>query len=79
MSYGTFATYASKKALKEDVEKRGAANVGVFGTSMFGDENAHTIADLADSGNVIVGPHVENNRKWYANAITKRDGTISIK
>jgi hypothetical protein len=78
MSYGVRG-FKSKKDLKDAVAERGAENVAVFGTSMFGDENGATVADLADNLRaVIVGPDVYNDRKWYANVKTKRDGTIYI-
>jgi hypothetical protein len=80
MSYGTQRVYKSKKALREDVAARGAHSVGVFGTSMFGDESCSTIEELADSGDaIIVGPDVYSNRQWYATVSRKKDGTILIK
>jgi predicted esterase YcpF (UPF0227 family) len=78
MSYGTDSRFASKKALKDAIAARGADNVGVFGTSMFGSETATTIAELAGTSAVIVGPDVYNDRRWYANVIRKSDGTITI-
>lgn len=77
MSYGTIG-YKTKKALKDAVAEKGAENVGVFGTSMFGDENASTVADLAGTHAVIVGPDVYNKRIWYANVKIKKDGTIYV-
>lgn len=82
MSYGTQARFASKKALKEAIAEQGADKIGIYGTSMFGNETARTIADLAQAGDtaaVIVGPDVERDRRWYANVITKKDGTVTIK
>ena len=77
MSYGVRG-FKTKKALKEAVVARGAENVEVFGTSMFGDENATTVAELAGTAAVIVGPDVYTKRDWYANVKTKKDGTIYI-
>jgi len=79
MSYGTDRTFKTKSALKLAVDLEGAENVGVFGTSIFGDERANTVADLAGTSAVIVGPDVYRTRNWYANVVTKRDGTITIK
>lgn len=78
MSYGTATRFTSKKALREHVAKVGAENVGVFGTSMFGNERAVSVAELAGSGEVIVGPDVYNDRRWYATVKRKADGTITI-
>lgn len=77
MSYGV-SGYKTKKALKEAVAEKGAENVGVFGTSMFGNENASTVAELAGTSAVIVGPDVYNKRDWYANVKVKKDGTIYV-
>lgn len=66
MSYGTDRGHKTKKALKDDIAKRGADAVGVFGTSLFGNETANTVAELKDS-DVVVGPNVYSDRKWYAN------------
>lgn len=80
MSYGTVETFKSKKALKERVAEVGAENVGVFGTSMFGDENATTVEELANfRGHVIVGPDVYTKRNWYATAYRKNNGDVVIK
>ena len=78
MSYGTVRTFKTKAALKRQVEELGADNVGVFGTSMFGNETASTVADLAGTSAVIVGPNVYSKRTWYANVKVKRDGTIYV-
>jgi hypothetical protein len=78
MSYGTERTFKSKKALKEAVEAEGAENVGVFGTSAFGNETATTVEELKSS-DVIVGPDVYSKRSWYANAVRGRDGKVKIK
>jgi hypothetical protein len=81
MSYGTNRTFKSKEALREAVEAEGADNVTVFGTSIFGNETATTVEELADLGgsDVIVGPDVYNKRDWYANAVRGRDGKVKIK
>lgn len=81
MSYGTDRPFKSKKALREAVEAEGADKVGVFGTSMFGNETASTVEELADLDDaaVIVGPDVYNKRDWYANAYRGRDGKVRIK
>jgi hypothetical protein len=80
VSYGTVRTYKSKKAFREDVEARGAENVEVYGTSMFGNETASTVAELADvRNNVVVGPDVFNKRDWYANVVRNSKGQITIK
>lgn len=82
MSYGTDRTFKTKKALRDAVESEGADNVGIFGTSLFGNESASTVAELADTEGargVIVGPDVYNKRSWYANAIRKADGTVVIR
>jgi hypothetical protein len=82
MSYGTQSRFASKKALREAIQEHGADKIGIYGTSAFGNETARTIADLATAGDtaaVIVGPDVETDRRWYANVITKKDGTVTIK
>lgn len=65
MSYGVRG-FATKKALREAVVEHGAENIGVFGTSIFGNENASTVAELWPD-DVIVGPDVYVRRKWYAN------------
>jgi hypothetical protein len=81
MSYGTTAKFKSKKALKEAVEARGAENVGIFGTSIFGNETASNVAELADqdASAVIVGPDVYSDRRWYANAVRGKDGKVKVK
>lgn len=78
MSYGTNRTFKTKKALREAVEAEGADNVTVFGTSMFGNEEAATVAELKPA-DVIVGPDVYNKRMWYANAVKGKDGKVRIK
>ena len=65
MSYGVTG-FKTKKALRERVAEVGPENVSVFGTSVFGNENAQTVADLKPS-DVIVGPDVMVKRDWYAN------------
>lgn len=78
MSYGTDRTFKTKAELRRRVEEVGAENVGVFGTSLFGNETATTVAELADTSAVIVGPDVYSKRSWYANVKTKKDGTIVV-
>jgi predicted esterase YcpF (UPF0227 family) len=77
MSYGTFTKFKTKAELRRKVEEVGADKVAVFGTSMFGDENATTVAELADTSAVIVGPDVYNRRNWYANVKTVK-GQVRI-
>lgn len=79
MSYGTVRRFRSKRELREAVRREGAEAIEVFGTSMFGDETARTVADLAGTSAVIVGPDVYQDRRWYANVIRKRDGSIDIR
>jgi hypothetical protein len=81
MSYGTSRTFKSKKALREAVEAEGAENVGVFGTSIFGNETASNVAELADqdASAVIVGPNVYSDRRWYASAVRGKDGKVKVK
>lgn len=82
MSYGTTRKFATKKALRDAVAAEGADSVGIFGTSAFSNETATTVGDLAranDTAAVIVGPDVNNDRRWYANVAVKKDGTIFIK
>lgn len=70
--------FKTKQALKDAVAERGADKILVTGTSLFGDEDANTVADLADTNAVIVGPDAFNDRRWYANVKTKKDGTIYV-
>lgn len=81
MSYGTDRRFKSKKALREAVEAEGPEAVGVFGTSMFGNETAVTVAELAelDSSAVIVGPDVYTDRRWYANVVKDKSGKVKIR
>jgi hypothetical protein len=65
MSYGV-SGFKTKKSLKDAIAQKGADQVEVFGTSMFGNEMATTVAELRDS-DVIVGPDVYSKRSWYAN------------
>lgn len=78
MSYGTRERFPTKKALREAVEQRGAGNIKVFGTSGYGNELGTTVADLAGTTAVIVGPDVNNDRRWYANVKLGRDGFVKI-
>lgn len=77
MSYGTWRTFKSKKALREAVEA--GEDPGVFGTSVFGNEQAERCSELADTSAVIVGPNVYNDRRWYATIARKRDGSLTVK
>lgn len=77
MSYGTVSTFKSKKALKEAVATHGAENVRVFDTSAFNNKGTVSIAELADSSAVIVGPDVYSKRDWYANVKTVK-GEIRV-
>jgi hypothetical protein len=81
MSYGTHRPFRTKKALREAVERDGPEAVAVFGTSIFGNETATNVAELADmdSSAVIVGPNVMMDRRWYANAVRGKDGKVRIK
>lgn len=67
MSYGTVRMFKSKKALADAVATEGAENVMVFDTSGFGNGGTRSIADLAGTSAVIVGPDVYRDRRWYAN------------
>lgn len=78
MSYGTHKVFKTKKALREAVETEGPEAVTVFGTSIFGDETALSVAGLKET-DVIVGPNVYQDRRWYANAVRGKDGKIRIK
>lgn len=77
MSYGVTG-FKSKAALKARVAEVGAENVNVFGTSFFGNETATTVAELAGTSEVIVGPDVYNDRRWYANVKRGKDGVIKV-
>lgn len=78
MSYGTEKVFKTKAALRRAVEAEGAGSVRVFGTSLYGDEKASTVEDLAGSSAVIVGPNVYQERTWYANVKRGKDGTAKI-
>lgn len=78
MSYGTDRKHKSKAALRRDIAERGADRVGVYGTSLFGDESAANVAELPN-GATIVGPDVERDRRWYASIARKADGSIVVK
>lgn len=75
MSHGTEGTFASKKAFAAYVEANGAEKVFVLDTSMFitPDAKRVTVASLAGTPAVIVGPDVYRDRKWYANVKVKKD------
>ena len=78
MSYGTVKTFKTKTELKRAVEQLGADRVEIFGTAINGSEKAVTVAELAGTSAVIVGPDVHSDRRWYANVINTRNG-IKIK
>lgn len=79
MSFGTSETFKSKTALANAVKERGAENVIIFDTAITGGRGTVTVKDLAGTHEVICGPNVYTERKWYANVGVKRDGTIFIK
>lgn len=78
MSYGTVTAYKSKAALKAAVADRGAENVMVVDTSLFDNRGTVSVASLAGTSAVIVGPDVYLDRRWYANVKIRKDGTIVI-
>lgn len=78
MSYGTVETFKTKKALREAVADRGADAVTVFDTSAFNNRGTVTVASLADTSAVIVGPDVFSDRRWYANVKTSPTGVVKI-
>lgn len=78
MSYGTTQRFESKKALRDAVTARGADNVTVDDTSLFDNQGRVTVASLAGTSAVIVGPDVHRDRRWYANVKIKKDGTVVI-
>lgn len=78
MSYGTTERFASKRALKEAVDTRGADNVTVADTSALDNKGTVTVASLAGTSAVIVGPDVYRDRRWYANVKVKKDGSITV-
>lgn len=68
MSFGTSGTFKSKKAFAEHVKATGADAVVVFDTTMQPhNRGTVSVASLADSSAVIVGPDVYTDRRWYAN------------
>jgi hypothetical protein len=69
--------FASKKALREAVASLGAANVFVTDTSGFDNRGRVAVSDLRPS-DVIVGPDAYQDRRWYANAKTGKDGVVKI-
>lgn len=54
----------TKKALREAVAS--GQDPFVFDTSMFGNRGTIPVSQL-QSSDVIVGPDVERDRRWYAN------------
>jgi hypothetical protein len=81
--YGTDRTFKSKKAFREFVAAEGAENVGVFDTSMFpkndGSKPATTVAELRPNRDMVVGPDVYSDRRWYATVKVGRDGKVVVK
>lgn len=77
MSYGTDRKHASKAALRRDIAERGADRVGVYSTSLFGNESAANVGELPD-GAIIVGPDPERDRRWYASVKRGKDGSLKI-
>jgi hypothetical protein len=76
MSYGVAGPKVpSKKALRELVA---AGDVLVFDTSAFSNRGTVSIAELADTSAVIVGPDVYTDRRWYANVKRDKSGNIKI-
>lgn len=67
MSFGTVEPFKSKKALKDAVASRGADAVMVRDTSAFGNRGVIPVSALKIGTDVIVGPNVYNDRRWYAN------------
>lgn len=80
MSHGTEGTFASKKKFAEYVQANGAEAVFVVDTSAFiaPAEKRVTVASLAGTSAVIVGPDVYRDRRWYANVKRKKDGSVVI-
>jgi DeoR/GlpR family transcriptional regulator of sugar metabolism len=78
MSFGTVTVYKSKSALKAAVAEHGAENVMVVDTSMHGNQGTVSVASLAGTSAVIIGPDVYRDRRWYANVKIKKDGSIVI-
>lgn len=66
MSFGVVGQPKTKRALKEMIAEHGADKVMVFDTSAFGNQGTIPITQLKPS-DVIVGPDVEKDRRWYAN------------
>lgn len=79
-NYATEGTFASKKAFAEHVAAKGADKVFVKDTSFFNNKGRVSVASLADTSAMIIGPNAFNDRRWYANVKTnKRAGTVGIK
>lgn len=78
-NYGTVGTFATKAALRRAVAKNGAENVMARDTSVSDNKGTVTIASLADTTSVIVGPDPYTRRDWYAQVKTaKKSGEIKI-
>lgn len=79
MSFGASEGFKTKAALKAAVAERGADAVMVFDTSGFGNRGTVPVSELRLGVDVIVGPDVYRDRRWYANVGKKADGTLYIK
>lgn len=65
---------ALKKAMAEDPD-----SVRFFDTSMFNNKGSNLRPnDLKPGLDVIVGPDVFNDRRWFANVKQKRDGSWTV-
>lgn len=78
MSFGASDGFKTKKALIEAVKARGAENVTAFDTSMINNQGTVTVASLAGTTAVIVGPDVRSQRDWYANVKIMKSGEIRV-
>lgn len=81
MSHATEGKFASKKAFAAHVAANGADNVYVLDTSAFVKpaDRRVSVASLAGSTAVIVGPDAHNDRRWYANVKVKTDRATKSK
>lgn len=79
MSYGTQERFTSKAKFAEHVKATGADKVFVVDTSAFDNQGTVSVASLAGTSAVIVGPNVYTDRKWYANVIRTKSGEVRIK
>lgn len=79
MSFGTQQRFSSKAKFAEHVKTVGGESVFVVDTSFFDNKGTVTVASLADSSAVIVGPDVNTDRRWYANVVRLKSGEVRIK